>query len=275
MLASEVHYPEEISQVLALLESTPDALIFAGGTGILRDRADRIVELPPTVLCIHKIAELKRVNRTERFLEVGSLVTISALLDLAASGLPEPLPRVASEISVHPIRNMATLGGNLACPDRFMDLWPILACMDASVELRNASGTRWVNLNRLAGPDGKPGFPRATLLTRIRIPLESADFLVAERTGAKGYPAGDSRRFICIANTGRGAIDSFRLAYAGTRFFRNRELEASLTGRKLPLPAKDAELLGGQYIESLSAEWGETIFEYEALIGSLFRRLSR
>jgi len=275
VLASEIYYPEDIPQLLALLASNPDALIFAGGTGIMRNRAERIVELPPTVLCVHRIAELKRVNRTERFLEIGACATLSNLQELASAGLPDPIPGILESLAVGPIRNIATIGGNLACPDRFMDLWPILACMDASVELKTVSTSRWVNLNRLISADGQPGFPPATLLSRIRIPLESPDFIATEKTGAKGYPAADSRRFVCIASVGRGAIESFHLAYSGLRHFRNRELEAALTGRKLPLPAKDAATFASAYIQSLSAVWGESPYEYGALIDSVFRRFSR
>jgi CO/xanthine dehydrogenase FAD-binding subunit len=179
VLASEIHYPKDIGELLDLMKRHPDALLFAGGTDILREQGGRGVELPPVAICIHELPELRRAGLTERFLEVGAAVTLTEILELGESALPLLLAEAIRGIGNVAIRNLATLGGNIACRTRFMDTWPALACLDTLVELRDSNGASWININRFVDADGLPSFPKGGLITRIRIPLDHWDAQVA------------------------------------------------------------------------------------------------
>lgn len=296
MLASEVHFPEDTGKALALLDTVSDPLVFAGGSGIMRAKADRIAELPFSVVCIHRITELRRINRSEGLIELGACVTLASL-ETAPVALPPFLLRALGGIGVRPIRNIATLGGNLACPQRFMTLWPILASMDASVELREKKSSRWVNINRLVSDTARPALPERALLTRVRVSLEPESFAFMARTGPRHYPARESASFVCTARLGSGSVERFRLIHAGERCFRSREMEAALSGRKLPLSERESAAFAGEYValyqDFLKKEEGEAsastgsappapqlspasdLPEFRALAESVFSRLSR
>lgn len=282
MLASDVHFPADTAAALTLLETLLGALVFAGGTSILKEKADRVVELPPAVLCIHRIQELRRIARTEGALELGACVTLTELCPEGGLGLPDPLPALVETIGTRPLRNQATLGGNLATRDRFMTLWPLLSCLDAMAELRDSRGSRWVKVSRLVDADDRPAFPARALLCRVRIPLESPGFRLLSRSGTPYYTARDTTNFACTANVATGTLSAFKLILAGERCFRSRDTETALSGRKLPLSVKDADAFTGEYVERYRAflqadkDWrGPGVEEFGALTHSVFQRLSR
>jgi CO/xanthine dehydrogenase FAD-binding subunit len=281
VLVSDVHYPEDLQALLNLMRSLPDLLLYAGGTGLLRERGSRVLSFSPAVACLHRIPELRKSARTEGYIELGAMKSISEILSMASGTLPSPIDQIARGMMTHPLRNLATLGGNLATPERFMDLWAPLACMDALVELRSQESAKWVNLNRLVTQDGRPAFPKRTLLARVRIPLDAWDCILVAKTGVRDWPAEDTGIFLCMAKTGRGIIDEFRLLWAGERMIRSRDIEANVSGRKLPLSEREAAIFQADYrkhFSSATADAGclDSVAPIlQALIDTVFERLSR
>ena len=53
-----------------------------------------------------------------------------------------------------------------------------------------------------------------------------------------------------LATTGKNIIESVRIAFAGNFVFRNRELENSFMGRRLPLTKKDIEEIQQTILEA-------------------------
>ncbi len=252
MRISEVHFPETIQELVSLLSKSPEIQLLAGGTEIAGSQASRSLLLGPDVASIAKIRELRKTSRTEQYLEVGACTTLTGLLGLSLGVLPEPLASVIHGIANHAVRNIATIGGNLCSRIRFMDLWPILTCLDTQAEIRSPEGTRWVSLWHFADEGGNPAFPAAALLTRLRIPLRSYNFSFIRKLGAPGYPTEETALFVCIANASRSKIEEFRLAFAGKRAFRNRDLELSVSGRKSSLSPKEILALSDAFKESYS-----------------------
>lgn len=247
MLASEIHYPDTVQDLVEQLRRRPDSAIYAGGTEILRRQSETYARLPREVLCISGMAELKQVILTERFVEIGAAVTLAEILELRESAVPELLGLSLRSVGNPAVRNLATIGGNLATTSRFMDSWPALACLDAMVELRDSDGARWINVNRLASPDGSPDFPRGNLLTRIRLPLEGWDFVAFRKVGVKDYPARESAAFAFATRADKGILSEFRLAFAGEAALRMRDIEGMIVGRRLPLEAKQVAAFAEEY----------------------------
>lgn len=273
MQISEIYYPASASEMLDLLHANPDILIVAGGTGIVGTQTSRSLNLPPQVASIAKLQELRKTVRTEQFLEVGSCTTLTGLLTLSQGSLPEPLPDVIRSIANHAVRNIATIGGNLCCRYRFMDLWPFLACMEAQIEIRSVSGARWVSVFHLSDEAGSPSFPRGTLLSRIRIPLHSYNFVFHRKLGAMQFPGPDTGCFVCMADVERGKIEAFKLVFAGEKAFRLKDKEMAIIGKKTALGQKEIQSIIDDYVAAFAEKNFQDKRLFLSLIEEAFGRL--
>ncbi|HEY9055397.1 MAG TPA: FAD binding domain-containing protein [Rectinemataceae bacterium] len=272
MLISDVHFPATIQEILELLDGDPDMLLLAGGTCFIGKQSSRVIEFPKSVASISRIQELRRTLRTENFIEFGACTTLTGLLSLTKGSLPDPLPRLTASIANRGIRNIATLGGNLCDPEGFHDLWPVLACMDAQVELRSLSGSRWASVYHLKSEEGTPYFPRKTILARLRIPLYSSDFCFFRKFGSSPRP-GSGACFVCLARTSGQKVEDFRLAISGAKAFRLPDYEQNIIGRRRRSGQKEAQALALPYIEGFSGEnwFDRTVFA--SLVEECFGRL--
>jgi CO/xanthine dehydrogenase FAD-binding subunit len=273
VLISEIYFPETIAETLELLRANPELQLMAGGTEIVGTQPTRSISLERQVASIFRIKELRKTVRTEQFLELGSCTTLTGLRALASGTLPEPLYEVIGGIANHGIRNLATIGGNLCCKGRFMDLWPVLTCLDAQIELRSSSGTRWAGVSHLCGEDGSPRFPPATLMSRIRIPLFTYNFIFVRSMGGNALPGPDTATFACMANLGRDKIEDFRLVFAGTKAFRLKEHEMAIDGKRRRLKGKELQALVDYYTEAFSSQnWFDQAL-FASLTQEAFERL--
>lgn len=274
MLASEIHFPKDLAEALELIRR-PGILVFAGGTGILREQGGRGISLPGEVLFVREIPELRRTSLTERFLEIGAAVTLSELIELGETALPPLLAEAARGIGTTALRNLATIGGNVASRERFMDCWPALACLDGLVEFRDRGGATWMNANRLLGEDGKPAIPEGGLITRLRVPIERWDAYLLRKVGPSDFPAPETAVFAFAARAEKGILAEARIAFAGETALRSRSLESSMIGRGLPLSAREAATIAEGY-KSLAAPLPEGLaLQFGVLVEGALGLLSR
>ena len=276
MRIDEVIVPAGLGEALTALKRNPGAVLCAGGTEIFSGTSADRTEKPRTLVSLHSLPELRHVSRTDHYVEVGSMTTLSELLNLKEGFLPETLRGVVRGIGTFAVRNLATLGGNLSVADRFRDCFPVLACMDALAEYRQGTLARWVNLNRLIGAGGTPELPGGELLTRIRIPLGEWDLGIAHKLGFPRINSRDSSQFVVLARVEKRVLSDVRIMYSFGRALRNREIEAALGGKKIPLPSRDMETAIGSY-GSYCAQTGipeSTTARFLALVRRAFSQLN-
>jgi CO/xanthine dehydrogenase FAD-binding subunit len=113
--------------------------------------------------------------------------------------------------------------------------------MDAAIELRDGSGSRWAGIHALISDDNRPYFPPSALLTRVRIPTAPWDATalhpLGEAVSGQAYPA----TFAAAARFEKDTLSELRLVAAGLGIVRDRALELSLIGKRLPLAARDVD----------------------------------
>lgn len=275
MLISEVHSPQSLPELLELMRLLPAAALYSGGTELLREQAGKYIFLPPETISIGALPELRQVSLTERYLEIGAAVTLAEILELKESALPELLAGALRGVATPALRNLATLGGNLATRSRFMDLWAPLACLDALAELKDAAGSRWINVNRLADDEGRPSFPSGALLSRVRVPLERWDAVALRKVGLRDYPAPETAVFALAARAEKGILSDFRLAFAGETALRLREVEGRILGRRLPLGAKERASFAAEYREAAAGLPSGLRQQFGALVDGALDLISR
>jgi carbon-monoxide dehydrogenase medium subunit len=150
----ELHQATTLAEAQALLTSYgPDVRLLAGGTDLLVDLKTGRVSVRHLVSCSH-IAALRGVTQSQRGLRVGALTTI-AQLDQAIAGQSRyaVLLDATRQMAAPQIRNIATVGGNIASAVPCADLPGPLTAMNASVVLSSARGEREVALDKFfVGP---------------------------------------------------------------------------------------------------------------------------
>lgn len=248
MFASEVASPYSINEATAFLRRFPLAIPAAACTRLLIDPA--FSKRPITILSLSNIKELQAVSRTDRFLDIGACVSITRIINLPNISSLEPLKKTLLTIGSASIRNRASLGGNICSPDSFGSAFPMLSCMEASVELRSGNQSRWLRIHELVSEAGRPALPKGSFLTRLRLPIRDWDFSCIVRKGNSILPGEHGSSFAALANIEKNAISELRIAVAGAIQVRSRDLEMNLNGKKLPLAAKDIENSRHQFLET-------------------------
>lgn len=127
----------------------PEARYLAGGTDLLVDLKTRRV-CAAHVISLRGIAEMRGIGRENGALRIGALTTITTLDQSPQIRAVFPAIRDAtSQMAVPQIRNIATVGGNLASGVPCADLPPVLIVLSASVRLWGPQdGFRSVPLDR-------------------------------------------------------------------------------------------------------------------------------
>ncbi len=141
--STAVTIPTTLSQALAMLaDYGTQGAPFAGGTWIMRAPLRREA-FAPGYVALGQIPELRRVQSNGAIVEIGASVTHAELAGALAAYPEFEALRFAAGHSANPaIRNAATIGGNL-CAAHFpaADLVPALLCLEATVEMTEASGS--------------------------------------------------------------------------------------------------------------------------------------
>jgi len=240
-LVEEVAAPATIQEATAFMKRRPDCVPWAGGTVLSTDDDAWPQSGPVPLMDIRNLTELKGINRSSVYVEIGSAATLNAIIRLPGGLGLGMLRETCLSAGTAFTRNLATLGGNLCTTHRFMSCMPVLYCMDASLELREHGAQRWYGLGRLVDENGKPRPLNGALLTRVRIPQASWSTWAVRPIGTYRYPHPQAATFAAAARFEHGALAELRIASAGSVLVRERAIELSLVGKKLPLQNRDVE----------------------------------
>jgi CO/xanthine dehydrogenase FAD-binding subunit len=153
-----------------------DGKILAGGT-------DLIVQLKQEKVHSRKVVDITRIPALRRLKEEnGDLVFGAAVTfqELITSSLVHqtafPLVQMASQMGSLQIRNVATLGGNMANGSPSADsLVPLLA-LGTTVTLQSSRGKREIALSALLeAPPGRIALPSDEVIVKIRFPRPASN----------------------------------------------------------------------------------------------------
>ncbi len=243
-MTPRIFLPGNLHELLVMYRQNPNALLWAGGTAIggLR-RNEAHYTKAKKIISLSMVNEIARVSRTERYLEIGAGVSYNRILQVGQHVLPSALGQALSMLRPLALRNLATIGGNVAVKGIRLNLFPVLMLLDARVELRSEGRSRWISVQRLFDRSGKMNRESGEVLTRFRIPFEEWDLSYFRQIGS---PVRDQRTSLLFCSTGKivkGMVSDLRFAFGtySPLIIRNRETEALLTGKKVPFAKKERE----------------------------------
>ena len=139
--------PLSLDELGRALEAEPDTILLAGGTDIGLWVTKQLRELPKLIY-LGEVPELSALQQRADELWIGAGVTLTDAWP-ALVGLFPTLTEQASRFASPPIRNSATLCGNLANGSPIGDSIPTLIALGAHLELRKGTVTRRLPLEDL------------------------------------------------------------------------------------------------------------------------------
>jgi CO/xanthine dehydrogenase FAD-binding subunit len=205
---------------------------------MMQNQGSRIPVLPKTILNLGKLEELRRITRTERYIEIGAMVHLNEIIFLGKV-VPEALTRCLEGIADPQIRNLATIGGNLCCRKQRLDASAPMIALDATYELRSASSVRRISASRFSSIEGDLALNNNEILTRIRLPLEQWDYSVYKKFSHQETD-GMNGAIVCIFRNQKNILADLRVVFSGGVIIRDKNSESLLIGKSLPLSKKDA-----------------------------------
>lgn len=193
---------------------------------------------PTAILSLAKIPGLDGIDEVDDAVEVGALVTLSALYEWMRDRIPQ-FHDILGLFGSPQIRNSGTLAGNIANASPIADTIPFLFVVDAEVELTGVHGARRVNINNLYRGYKQLAVEPDEIITRVRIPIPSESehlrlYKVSRRRDL------DISTFTAAIRIRRsdGQIDDARVAFGGVAptVIRLPRTEEFLTGSKWEQP---------------------------------------
>ena len=144
----ELHRPRTADEACALLAQLGgEAAIYAGGTELLLLMKEGLLR-PGHLVDVKRIPGLDEIVVGDDRITVGATVTHRALERSPAVGARCPvLASVARHVANVRVRNVGTVGGNLAFADPHSDLATLFLALDARVRLVSPRGARELTLD--------------------------------------------------------------------------------------------------------------------------------
>ncbi|MDR0585380.1 MAG: FAD binding domain-containing protein [Treponema sp.] len=235
---NQVFFPSTFQELFSAWGRFPGAVPYAGGTGIIRGQGRQTLELPPVILSLDKLEDLQRISRSERYLEIGAMVKLSQIIRLGKI-VPEALSRCLENIAGAQLRNIATIGGNICYPAERLDASAAFTALDAQYELRSAQSSRWISASRFSSLPGPTALNPQELLTRVRVPLDQWNYSVYKKFS--GSPPGSGCGVVVfLVKNQKNALTDIRVVYKTAAILRDKNSEAILAGKQLPLSRRVA-----------------------------------
>lgn len=169
MKSFEFYEPTTLAEASRLF-AEEHAQLLAGGTDIIIGMK-AYTETPETVISLQKIPGLDGITTDGDSINIGAMakvreVELSGDIQQHHTALAEG----ASEIGSIQIRNLATIGGNIAHASPAADTVAGLLVADAQVDIASADGERSVPIDELFTGPGQTVLTPGEIITRFRLP---------------------------------------------------------------------------------------------------------
>jgi aerobic carbon-monoxide dehydrogenase medium subunit len=195
MTPFELLEPGSLREAIALLDPDDTSVRpIAGGTALMLMMKAGVFQ--PT-----RLISLRKLGQEHSRIAVGPSgeLIIGAMTPLAqVERSPEVaraapvIPRAMRRLSNIRVRNVATIGGNLAHGDPHMDLPPVLIALGASVSVAGPDGTRTIAVEDLLAGYFETVLAKNELIAELRVPVQGkarAAYLKVTTGSAEDWPA--------------------------------------------------------------------------------------
>ncbi|OBZ93190.1 FAD-binding molybdopterin dehydrogenase [Pararhizobium polonicum] len=225
--------PGTAADLAELLAEYPTATIVAGSTDVGLWVTKQMRELNP-VIFINGLEDLQSVGETADGITIGAGVSYTAAFDLISARYPA-FGQMLDRLGGQQVRNMGTIGGNIANGSPIGDTPPPLIALGASITLRSKAGQRTVPLEDYfidyGRQDRKPGeFVESVFVPNLPEDDHFAVYKISKRRDEDISALCGAFR---IALDSAGLVTSARIAFGGMAGTPKRAaaVEAALIGK--------------------------------------------
>jgi CO/xanthine dehydrogenase FAD-binding subunit len=240
--------PSSLSEALGELDSAASPVVpIAGGTDLLVDLVEGKNPPPGTLLDLTRVRELTAVELRDEGLFVGAAVPLSRVArnELVVKHAPA-LVEACDLIGGPQVRNVATLGGNVAHALPAADGTIALLALDAKVEIASAAGRSYRPIGDMFVGPGKTTLAAGKelivgFLIPQRRPMEASSFRRIMRPQGVALPI--INLAVWLRREGEEILGA-RIAVGpgGPRPWRALEAEEAITGKTGQRTALEAAL---------------------------------
>jgi len=166
----DYHMPESLAEAYGLMEKLKgNARYIAGGTDVVVRVKQRAIE-PDALISLRNIPELSGVHWNGG-LRLGSMTLFRDMeRDQDLAGAYPALVQAVRVLANPQVRNVATVGGNLANAAPSADCAPPLLVLEAVLTLEGPGGTREVPLEEFFTGPGQTCLETAEIIKSIAVP---------------------------------------------------------------------------------------------------------
>jgi aerobic carbon-monoxide dehydrogenase medium subunit len=229
--------PATVEEAVACLKerAEEDVKVLAGGQSLIPLMRLRFAR-PECLVDINRIEELRRMRLEGGALRIGATVREAELENDPAVRRAFPILHDATRVIADPVvRNLATVGGNLAHGDPANDHPAVMVALEAVIAVRGPAGEREVPAAEFFLDLYETALLPTELLAEIRVPAQppgsAAAYVKFERQAGDFAIAAVAAR-VTIAG---GVVGDARLVYTnvGSTPLRSEAAERTLVGGKL------------------------------------------
>lgn len=238
--AFEYHTPASVSEAVALLQEYGwDAKILAGGQSLIPIMRYRLAA-PQHLIDLNGLTDLAYIEEDDEYLRIGALTREA---DLDSSPLVHeryPLLADAAKVIADPlVRNMATVGGNIAHADPANDHPAVMLAYEADIVVTGSDGDRVIPITDFFVDLFTTAMEDDEILTEIRIPVPQpksggAYMKLERKVGDYAIVAAGAQ--VTLADDGTIAKAGIGLTNVGPVSLKATDAEAALVGNE---PADD------------------------------------
>lgn len=162
--------PSTLAEVYAALDDDAEAQILAGGTDFMVE-VNFGLRRPTSVVALGAVGELRGWRRNGDTLVIGAGCTYREMQAPAFAALAPALAVAARTVGSPQIRNVGTIGGNVATGSPAGDTLPVLAALDATITLGSSRGVRHVTLPEFIVGPKRTTRVAGEVIVDVRVPV--------------------------------------------------------------------------------------------------------
>lgn len=271
--------PTSVAEACALLKQHGgEAKVYAGGAQLSVLMKQGLYQ-PKALVNIKRIAELKGVSfDPKQGLKIGALVTHREVE--TSTLIKEKLPVLCEaerQVANIRVRNIGTVGGNLASGEPLTDLSQIFISLDSQASITSAGGSRTIFVQELFVDFYQTSLAEDEILTHVMIPTlpsgSGIEYLRFSSSSVVDKPSvGVSVRISLEAGRETCQLVRVVLGCVGPTPVRAQKAEALLAGKKLTSEViEDAATMAAQECSPTDDLRGSELYK-RAVVRTLVKR---